>query len=206
LLEALRRLELYESYLERHSPVTKERGIFYFGGTSLSRPEVVRHRSRMESNYSKPSAAELLMLLPFPPTKPFHKSEQLKLLMDKLEDRLGTRSHVFHLCVYGAPFGVVPLEIDEMFPLSHFEGALADEESMRYVISQVEDYVKRQGYGGVVLHRDEGWNELHRACERACRELKMPFFTTSGMAEPWSEEALEELLKLAEEASRGRRA
>ena len=56
---------------------------------------------------------------------------------------------------------MVPLELDEIYPLSQHESALPlDLETINYVANQCADYIKRQGYSGVVLFNDPKlWRE-----------------------------------------------
>ncbi|MFQ5999472.1 MAG: tRNA guanosine(15) transglycosylase TgtA, partial [Candidatus Bathyarchaeia archaeon] len=71
LLQALKKLEKYSEYLEKHSPVTKKSGLFFFSSVGLARPEVVRHRIRLFERYSPPRKAKVLVLLPQTRMKPF---------------------------------------------------------------------------------------------------------------------------------------
>jgi hypothetical protein len=67
----------------------------------------------------------------------------------------------------------VPIEIDEVYPLSQHEVALPlDDETVAYVAEQVESYVVRSRIRKVVLLNDsETWgSEIASAVRRACRE------------------------------------
>ena len=75
-----------------------------------------------------------------------------------------------HVCVYSAPFGVVPLELDEVYPLSQHEAALPlDLETIDYVANQTSEYIKQTAYMGVVLLNDAKlWKDK---VKKACRQL-----------------------------------
>jgi hypothetical protein len=93
--------------------------------------------------------------------------------MRDIEGKLGQRNSLIHVCTYSAPFGVVPIEIDEVFPLSQHEVALPlDNETIAYVAEQVEDFVARSRFKKVVLLNDSAtWgNEIASGVRRACRE------------------------------------
>lgn len=117
LLRALKRVKKYEDYLEKNNPVTKNSGLFFFDSVGLARPEVVRHRKRMKEYYSPPAKAEVLLLLPQTNGKPFHKSREWHDILSKLYQTLSEKSSTVHACFYAAPFGVVPVELDEVYPL-----------------------------------------------------------------------------------------
>ncbi|NIV45154.1 MAG: hypothetical protein GWN33_15730, partial [Gammaproteobacteria bacterium] len=62
----------------------------------------------------------------------------------------GTRASRIHICTYAAPFGVVPAEIDEVYPLSQHEATVPfDAETVDYVAEQVENYIVKTNYDRV---------------------------------------------------------
>lgn len=171
LLRGLKRFERYEDYLEVNNPATKNSGLFFFDSIGLVRPEVVRHRKRMEENYSPPAEAKVLLLLPQSEGKPFHKSREWCGVLSKLRQALGGKSSVVHICFYAAPFGVVPVELDEVYPLSQHEVVIPfDNEVITYVAEQITKYVLRTNYKQVVLLEDNKvWGgKIARACKQAC--------------------------------------
>ena len=74
LLKALKKLEKYADYIEKHTPITKKSGLFYFSHLDLIRPEIIRHKRKITENYSPPEKAKILVLLPQTKEKPFHRS------------------------------------------------------------------------------------------------------------------------------------
>ncbi|PCN49945.1 hypothetical protein B6U99_07060 [Candidatus Geothermarchaeota archaeon ex4572_27] len=128
---ALERLTAYLQLLERGTPISKGRGLFFYDELSLMRPEVYRFRERVKGRLT-PSASDVLLLLPEPPSKPFSRdgrvraSDVLLLLPEPpskpfsrdgrvrrlLREVEGLRGKV-QVCFYTAPLGVVPLELDE---------------------------------------------------------------------------------------------
>lgn len=178
LLQALKRLKKYESLFEEKSPVTKSSGLFFFDAEGLARPEVVRHKKRMMERYSPPEKAAALFLLPQTTMKPFHKAREWRGLVSKVRQGLGEKSNLIHVCTYSAPFGVVPDELDEVYPLSQHEVAVPlDNETVEYVATEVAAYIERTSYKSVVLLEDrELWgNKITNACRRACKKKNVRF-------------------------------
>jgi 7-cyano-7-deazaguanine tRNA-ribosyltransferase len=203
LLRALKRLEKYEDYLERNSPVTKNSGLFFFDSVGLVRPEVVRHRKRMEEYYSPPAEAEASLLLPQTDSKPFHKSREWRVVLSQLYQTLGEKSGIVHACFYAAPFGVVPVELDEVYPLSQHEVVVPlDDEVIVYVAEQAAMYIARANYRQVVLLDDyEVWGkEIAHACEQVCKRKGIVFVNLKreGMADKGLTERISSALKLGE--------
>jgi len=202
LLQALKRLKKYEDYLERSSPVTKRSGLFFFSSAGLIRPEIVRHRKRILERYSPPKKARILVLLPQTTTKPFHKSKEQRRLWKTIEHKIGTKISKIHICTYAAPFGVVPAEIDEVYPLSQHETTIPfDAETIDYVADQVENYIVKTNYDKVILLEDSVvWKgKIAGACRKACRKRNLPLAMTKTRR-PWSKNALNKILTTIQEA------
>lgn len=178
LLQALKKLRRYEKFIERHSPTVKRSGLFFHSSLDLARPEVVRHRMRMKERYSKPKEAKILLLMPMTKTKPFHNAVEIRETLKIFRDSFAQDVNKIQICVYAAPFGVIPLELDEVYPLSQHETVFPpDSETREYVASQVEEYVGRMGYEAVLLiNDDENWDtSVLNACKRACLKTEAKF-------------------------------
>ena len=178
LLQALKKLKKYEDFIEKHSPITKKSGLFFFNSVGLVRPEVVRHRVRLAERYNPPEEATILLLVPQTRKKPFHKSQEFKKIRQFLQRAAKERSSHVHVCFYAAPFGVVPIELDEVYPLSQHETTLPlDRETKEYVANQVADYIDRTNYQVVVLlHDPENWNEIVlKMCKKSCLKKNVKF-------------------------------
>ncbi len=178
LLQALKKLKNYECFIERHSPAIKRSGLFFFNSVGLVRPEVIRHRARLAERYHPPEEATILLLMSQTRNKPFHKSQEFKKIRQFLQRAARKRSNHVHVCFYAAPFGVVPMELDEVYPLSQHETTLPlDRETEEYVANQVADYIDRTNYEVVVLlHDPENWDEtVLKMCKKSCSKKNVKF-------------------------------
>jgi 7-cyano-7-deazaguanine tRNA-ribosyltransferase len=178
LLTALKNLKNYEAFIEKHSPTVKSSGLFFFDSHGLTRPEIVHYRNRLSERYIPPQEARILLLAPQTRSKPFHKAAEYQKINDVLKRLNKEHSDAVHVCFYAAPFGMTPLELDEVYPLSQHEIALPlDEETVRYVAKQVADYIKRSRYETVVfLHDPEHWDStVKRMCKSASLKKKTKF-------------------------------
>ncbi|MEM3549568.1 MAG: tRNA guanosine(15) transglycosylase TgtA [Candidatus Bathyarchaeia archaeon] len=185
LLQALKKMKKYEEFIEEHSPSVKRSGLFFFSHVGLARPEVVRHKKRLFERCSSLRKAETLILMPQTRNKPFHRSKEFKVLAGVLKSVFGTLPNSLKVCFYEAPFGVIPLEIDEVYPLSQHETPCPiDEETVRYVAAQVENYINQGDYKNVLLLNDsENWGDkILKACRKACRvkSAVFKFFDVKG--------------------------
>jgi len=176
LLKASKILDKYTEYLEKHSPITKRSGLFFFSSLGLSRPEVIRHKKRLSERYSPPKA-EVLVLLPQTRMKPFHRSNECQRALRDIQRKLGEEIDDFHVCMYAAPFGVVPIELDEVYPLSQYESAAPpDLETLDCVAKQIADYIMAVDCERIFLVQDvETWKgKIAAACRQACERKGTP--------------------------------
>ncbi len=170
LLQALRKLKNYSKILEENDPISKNSGHFYFDSNSLMRPEISRHKRRMEERYAS-RRTDTLLLVPETRSKPFHKSVTFKQLLDRLKKDNKTELERVQTCFYAAPFGVVPLELDEVYPLSQHETVVPpDDETANYVADEVARYIFRTNHKRIVLLYDpDSWNaSILKSCADAC--------------------------------------
>jgi 7-cyano-7-deazaguanine tRNA-ribosyltransferase len=178
LFTALKTLRKYKDFIEEYSPTMKKRGIFFSDSTGLVRPEVVRFRNRLVQRYSPPEGVLILLLSPQTRKKPFHKAHEISKIRHELQHSDEQLSDKVHVCFYAAPFGVIPMELDEVYPLSQHETSLPlDRETQDYVADQVTDYIKRTQYSIVVLLDDKSqWNvSIKEPCRKACRKNDIVF-------------------------------
>jgi 7-cyano-7-deazaguanine tRNA-ribosyltransferase len=178
LLSALKRIKNHKDFLATFSPSIKSSGFFYFNHEGLARPEITHYRKSLLTRYTPPANAKTLLLLPQTRNKPFHKAPEMKKIR-KLLSLLGPENaNKVHVAVFCAPFGVVPFELDEVYPLSQHEVALPlDKETIEYVAEQTVEYIKQMPYDSVtLLNNPKLWHtHIRSAAQKACIEKNIPF-------------------------------
>ena len=178
ILQAMKRLKDYGDFIERHSPIVKRSGLFIFSSIDLARPEVIRHRKRFRERYTPPEKMKILILFPsFGPRRTLKSRRYKKILADACE-RFHIDKDEVHVCFYVPPFGVVPIEICDVYPLSQFEIACPpDEETMKYVAQRIVEYVKKGRYERRVMVVESGtWQEeVARICKEDIKEELLEF-------------------------------
>jgi 7-cyano-7-deazaguanine tRNA-ribosyltransferase len=187
LFQAMKRIGKYGDLIEKHDSVVKNSGLFYFNSVSLMRPEVIRHKNKIRQRYVPAKEGKTLLLVPQTRTKPFHKSRLFAEFANKLAKIHREIPNRIHICFYVAPFGIVPIELDEVYPLSQHETALPpDEETIEYVADQAADYINRTNYGTVILVNDsENWEKsLLNRCIRTCSKKKINFRSINTKTRP----------------------
>ncbi len=178
LLSALKKLRTNADFLETFSPTVKSNGFFYFDAIGLARPEITHYRKRLQQNYMPPEKKKALFLVPQTRNKPFHKAPEFKKIRQLMRNLGEKYSSKIHICVYEAPFGVVPLELDEVYPLSQHEAALPlDTETVDYVAGQVASFIEKSAYKSIVLLNDPKiWgNKITKKCKLTCKKKALLF-------------------------------
>ena len=181
LLRALREYEKYTAYIEKFHKVTRGviSGLFFYNATSRGRPEVFRHLSRLRDRY-KPPRRDVLLLVTETSVKPFSRFGWISELASRLNTDFELRSRV-HVVVVSKEYGIIPLELDSLFPLSQYESALdcRDPTVLLTVASDVEWYVRRfvTSYKLVIVVYEEGYEMLVREIMRRLRRMGVRAYT-----------------------------
>ena len=200
LLQALKVFGKYKDYLEENTPVIHRRGLFYLDSTGLARPEIVRHRRKLVS--WAPPKGQIMVLLPEPGSKPFHRSRELRRVRAILGRRMDSRLDDLVFCVYTYPFGVTPLKLAETYPLSQYETSTPpDEETRRYVAEEVAKYLVDHGrrYEAIVVYAaGELGQEVAMKIEG--RHLGGKVFVVRNEGKIWGHESLTMLAERVAEA------
>ncbi|WP_456474608.1 tRNA guanosine(15) transglycosylase TgtA [Candidatus Pyrohabitans sp.] len=164
LLEALRILRDYSPQLERLEPVTKRSAFFYTGMESLSRPAVARHIERL--SWIERLGKELVLLPEG--TRPYSRTYRL------------ASSERYHICIASPVFGVIPLEVEETYPLTQHEGVgTLDADQLAFMRRIISGYLRR--FTQVHWHRSleflglggEGFEDLSQFRVAGGEELKL---------------------------------
>ena len=161
LLEGFRKLLNYNDFIERFDPVTKPSAFYYSGEESALRPEVLRHARKLEERYEPPELP-ILAIMTTTYGEPLGLQEP-------------ERTHIVRLV---PPFGVVPEELEEVYPLRQTQAPEElDSEQIRTVTEMLSRYLQRHGvlYDQVLLFNDEQrWGDLLvKACAPVKEKMKV---------------------------------
>ncbi|MGN1362661.1 MAG: tRNA guanosine(15) transglycosylase TgtA [Methanobrevibacter sp.] len=148
LLNAVRELGNYSEDLEVYDPRSKKSAFFYTGPESLKRPEVRRHLEKIKK---MPKKSNLILL---PPTrKPYSKNISGKLGRFYVygdEENIDLDDSDF--MVLDVPFGFIPLDIDEVYPLSQNESPkIKDADAINFINNCIKESSKY--YNQILIHQ-----------------------------------------------------
>ncbi len=148
LWEAYRGLGGYFEFLEDGVPLFKLKGIFFMGSSDYSRPEVTRHRVRLLSDVG--FKKQVLLLLPETDVRPFYRSP----LYSAVSKVLGETISSVQVCFLTHPFGVVPVEISDIYPLAQYESSVKADSytgASETVVDDLAKVIVQNGFSKVVM-------------------------------------------------------
>lgn len=206
LVQNLRLLDIEHSdLLERHAPVT---GAPFHAGSkeSLSRPEIVRWRRRLEQRYSKPAGARILVLIPCSARKPYSLSKSHLRFRQAIQQ--SGKADIVHEVIVTSPIGLVPRELELFYPAQHYDIPVTghwDRDEILMAQEEVKWLVESQKYDLVISHLGD---------ERDAVNSVLKDFVDTSRGEPGNPESLKRLVKAigdsdvepGREQGRGRRA
>ncbi|MEM3886074.1 MAG: tRNA guanosine(15) transglycosylase TgtA [Candidatus Methanomethylicia archaeon] len=148
LFNLLIKFKKYKKFIEKNDPLTKSvvRGIFCNSSHCLARPEITRHLLRLKENVS---FTEKNILILIPENTEYRK--YAKYLLDKLL-LYNDLFYKIHICIYGFPFGIIPIELLEVYPLSQYEKPdIVDKESEKVILHALKILIEKGNYNKVIL-------------------------------------------------------
>lgn len=135
-------------FLEDGTPLFKPRALFFYEHYDLMRPEVLRHHRKLVEDISIASEKKTLLILPESDVKPFYKSP----FYMKLANALGDALKEVQICFLALPFGIVPVELSDIYPLSQYVSSLKpDSYVMQEILKRIKDFIRNHSFDKIIL-------------------------------------------------------
>ncbi|MDR1691002.1 MAG: tRNA guanosine(15) transglycosylase TgtA [Candidatus Methanoplasma sp.] len=143
MLDALRRLEEHQEFMERYDPISRDGAMFYTGSETRCRPVFRRYMSRIWDRYVPEMSKAALFY--DEGSKPY--SRALAADFDRVR-RSG------YTPVVVSPFGPVPAELDELYPIAQsLFPVIEDIETMLEAESSTVEFLEHK-FSEVVKSQD----------------------------------------------------
>jgi archaeosine synthase len=153
LVQNLRLMDLdHYDLQELHAPV---KGAPFQAGSkeSLSRPDIIRWRRRLESRYKKPEGTRVLLLIPCSARKPYSTSQSHRRFRQAIWQ--SGRADTVHEVIVTSPLGLVPRELELHYPAKDYDIPVTghwDRDEERMAEEMVSWLVTSQRYDLVISH------------------------------------------------------
>jgi len=143
MLDALRRLKEHSEFLERYDPLSREGALFYSGAETRNRPVFRRYVSRLLERY-----------VPFTEKAVLFNDEGSKPYGRVYAEEFDRVVKAGYTPVVISPFGPVPFELDEMYPLAQSVfPKIEDIDTIMESVRSVNEFLE-QKFKGVVDPKD----------------------------------------------------
>lgn len=185
LVQNLRLLDFHHYDLEEaHAPITGAR--FHAGSKeSLSRPDVVRWRKRLEQRYKRPQSARILLLIPCSARKPYSLSQSHMRFRQAIWN--SGRASSVHEVIVTSPLGLVPRELELFYPAKDYDIPVTghwDRDEKMLIEEMVAWLLRTQKYDMVISHLGD---------ESETVNAVLTDFTDTSKGNPGSHMSLERL-------------
>ncbi len=174
LTAALRLIDSQYEFLEKRTPIFRA-GILYANTSeSLNRVEIRRFAKRVMERYTAPEL-DTLVLLPCSAKKPY----SISLSHQEFTNALGKYRKFIHEVIITSPMGVVPRELELMYPAAHYDTPVTghwDLEERAWVGGCLRSYLTKNKYKNIIAHVHGAYREI---CESVESELGLEFIYTA---------------------------
>ncbi|MFX1301446.1 MAG: tRNA guanosine(15) transglycosylase TgtA [Promethearchaeota archaeon] len=182
LVDAMKKFTSYHKLFEKFSPVTKKKAIFITSQWSLSQPEIIRHKTRMTSYTPPIPKRKNLLLISAPQTRPYNSAKTFERFKTQFERASSQSLSIFDILFLSPYFGLVPLELTDVFPLAQNEppktNLIKDQNPL---VEQISQYVTRNRQYNkfyAIFNSTENWFSFSRRCKRVFKKLEKELNTS----------------------------
>jgi archaeosine synthase len=164
LTAVLRLLDQEHTYLEERTPIVRKSVLIANTAESQNRVEVTRFAERVLSRFAPPGPPDTLVILPCSARKPYSRSRSHATFIDALS---GYRQQI-HEIILTSPLGVVPRELETVYPAAHYDIAVTGQWSLdetAWVASCLRAYLGKHTYRKIIAHVSGGFAEVCRTVE-----------------------------------------
>ncbi len=174
LTAALRLMDMKYDFLEKRTPILRSNTLYANTSESLNRVEIKRFAQRVLERYTAPDL-DALVLLPCSAKKPY----SISLSHQKFINALGKYRKFVHEVIITSPMGVVPRELELMYPAAHYDAPVTghwDLEERAWVGGCLRSYLQKNNYRNIIAHVHGAYREI---CESVASELDLEFIYTA---------------------------
>jgi archaeosine synthase len=174
LTAAFRLIDAENTFLEKRTPLFRSGTLYANTAESMNRVEISRFAQRVLERYTPPDL-DTLVLLPCSAKKPYSISTSHQ----KFINALGKYRRYVHEVIITSPMGVVPRELELMYPAAHYDTPVTgywDKEERAWVGGCLRSYLQKNTYRNIVAHVHGAYREI---CEDVEKELGLEFVYTA---------------------------
>ena len=128
----------------------------------MTRPEVLRWHRRLRERYTPPAGITLSVILPCSARKPYSLSRSHTSFQECIRRGARGRSSLVHEVILTSPLGLVPRELEGVYPASSYDVPVTghwSHEEKETAVGLLKDYLAKAGTK-VLAHVDGAYREI----------------------------------------------
>ena len=189
--------QLY-SFLEEFTPTTGNVTVPLIGPESYYAPAIRRFRDRLHERYHPPPGKMIVLLLPCSARKPYSDSKSHRRFANAIHSSLGRARHNLAEVILTSPLGVVPRELERIFPASRYDIPVSgdwDSEEIE-IASQalIQHLSKFDESATIVAHLSDGYLDIIKNAESEISQSIVYTIENESSTSRYALQALEEVL------------
>jgi 7-cyano-7-deazaguanine tRNA-ribosyltransferase len=140
----------YTKQLVKNTPITKDKGIFLFSENSFARPEYYSHQQRLSSiDFSDGKRLILISLLEEQNFETFSLFTKIK---DHILNNFRSIKEDTEIWFLDPYFGIIPLEIADIFPLSQYIGTYDfSSQEVVHILEKVMIFIQKYNWSEIIF-------------------------------------------------------
>ncbi|NVO66355.1 archaeosine synthase subunit alpha [Methanofollis tationis] len=173
---------------EAAAPIARSVRMLANSSESMYRPEIKRFADRVVERYAPPRS-DVVVLLPCAARKPYSASQSH-------QKYIATVSGRAHEVIITSPIGVVPRELEAVYPAGHYDVPVTgywDREECAFLSDILVRYLKAHPYGRVIAHLEGGALAVAEMAAKECG-IELERTCTAHPTSPASLRSLDEAL------------
>jgi archaeosine synthase len=187
-VSVMRFIDQEYSMAEQAAPIARSARMLANSSESMYRPEIKRFADRVVERYTPPRS-DVVVLLPCAARKPYSASQSH-------QKYIATVSGRAHEVIITSPIGVVPRELEAVYPAGHYDVPVTgywDREECAFLSEILVRYLTAHPYGRVIAHLEGGALAVAEMAAKECG-IELEHTCTAHPTSPVSLRSLDEAL------------
>jgi len=185
----------YYSYLEAYTPTQKSFKLICNSDLSIYAPEVQTFIKRVKERYSSyRKKVDVIILLPCSSKKPYSLSKTHRVYQNAIKSVAKKSRSLIHEAIVTSPLGLVPRELEEIYPAAHYDIPVTGDWSYEEQIltaQAIKDYLNKFDENTkVIVHLSGGYL---LSFEHIKNDIRQEIIYTSRNISPTSQNAIQNL-------------
>ncbi len=111
----------YAKEINSRFPIINSHPVMCVGSESYNRPEIINFINRVKDEILPAKKYKMVVILPCSAKKPYSQSRSHQKFIKTIRKAAGKRYNDIHQVIITSPTGVIPRELEKVFPAAHYD-------------------------------------------------------------------------------------